>query len=102
MAWGKHAQNMVTGVDKVCLLFSSSSPPSPLVLVPMTIAKREKERRKLIFQKTNLVLSSAHPSPFAAMKGFFGNGHFNQANTWLEGKYGPKGGVDWASLGAQA
>jgi hypothetical protein len=24
MAWGKHAQNMVTGVDKVCLLFSYS------------------------------------------------------------------------------
>lgn len=52
-------------------------------------------------QKTNLVLSSAHPSPFAAHKGFFGNGHFNRANTWLEAKYGPQGGVDWASLGAQ-
>jgi uracil-DNA glycosylase len=63
---------------------------------------QEYRREGLISQKTNLVLSSAHPSPFAAMKGFFGNGHFNQANTWLEGKYGPKGGVDWASLGAQA
>jgi uracil-DNA glycosylase len=35
------------------------------------------------------------------MKGFFGNGHFVKANTWLEERYGEKGGIDWASLGAQ-
>jgi uracil DNA glycosylase len=52
-------------------------------------------------QKKHLVLSSAHPSPFAAMKGFFGNGHFVKANEWLEERYGEKGGIDWASLGAQ-
>lgn len=50
-------------------------------------------------QKKHLVLQSAHPSPFAAAKGFFGNGHFKKANEWLEGRYGPEGGIDWASLG---
>jgi uracil-DNA glycosylase len=53
-------------------------------------------------QKKHLILSSAHPSPFAAMKGFFGNGHFVKANKWLEERYGEKGGIDWASLGAEA
>ena len=53
-------------------------------------------------QKKHLVLRSAHPSPLAAARGFFGNKHFIKANEWLESKYGPKGGIDWASLGAQA
>lgn len=32
------------------------------------------------------ILSSAHPSPFAANRGFFGNKHFSQANIYLEEK----------------
>ena len=32
------------------------------------------------------ILSSAHPSPFAANRGFFGNSHFSQTNTYLEHK----------------
>lgn len=31
----------------------------------------------------HLVLASAHPSPFSAHKGFFGNGHFKKTNEWL-------------------
>ncbi|KAK1923015.1 putative uracil DNA N-glycosylase [Papiliotrema laurentii] len=49
--------------------------------------------------KKHLVLSSAHPSPLAASRGFFGNGHFKKANAWLEERYGPQGGIDWESLG---
>lgn len=30
------------------------------------------------------ILSSAHPSPFAANRGFFGNKHFSQTNNYLE------------------
>ena len=30
------------------------------------------------------ILSSAHPSPFAANRGFFGNKHFSQTNAYLE------------------
>jgi uracil-DNA glycosylase len=34
----------------------------------------------------HLVLSSAHPSPFSADKGFFGNQHFSKANQYLSEK----------------
>lgn len=33
------------------------------------------------------------------MRGFFGNKHFIKANEWLEERYGPGGGIDWAALG---
>ncbi len=36
-----------------------------------------------IDRKKHLVLESAHPSPFSANAGFFGNGHFTQANAYL-------------------
>ena len=32
----------------------------------------------------HLVLTSAHPSPLSAHKGFFGNNHFSQCNLYLE------------------
>lgn len=35
----------------------------------------------------HLVLSSSHPSPFSANRGFLGCGHFGKANTYL-GSYG--------------
>ncbi len=37
----------------------------------------------VIDENKHLVLKSAHPSPFAADRGFFGNDHFKQANTYL-------------------
>ncbi|WP_280744690.1 MULTISPECIES: uracil-DNA glycosylase [unclassified Parabacteroides] len=33
--------------------------------------------------KRNLVLTSAHPSPLSAHRGFFGNKHFSKANDYL-------------------
>ncbi|KAJ6631016.1 uracil-DNA glycosylase [Mycena sp. CBHHK59/15] len=48
--------------------------------------------------KKHLILKSAHPSPRSADSGFFGNGHFPAANTWLEGRYGKGAGVDWCAL----
>ncbi|KAI9633596.1 putative uracil DNA N-glycosylase [Dioszegia hungarica] len=50
--------------------------------------------------KKHLVLKSVHPSPLSASRGFFGNGNFVRANEWLRERYGPDGGIDWASLGA--
>lgn len=41
----------------------------------------------------HLVLSSAHPSPFAAHRGFFGNKHFSKANAYLRER-GQKE-IDW-------
>ncbi|KAI0925887.1 hypothetical protein AcV5_008497 [Taiwanofungus camphoratus] len=46
----------------------------------------------------HLILTSAHPSPFSANRGFLGNGHFKKANDWLEQKYGQDGCVDWCKL----
>ncbi|KAF9484336.1 uracil-DNA glycosylase [Pholiota conissans] len=46
----------------------------------------------------HLILTSAHPSPYSADKGFFGNNHFRLANEWLEKRYGEEGRVNWCSL----
>lgn len=54
-----------------------------------------KAKEALIDTKNNLILSSAHPSPFSATK-FFGNNHFRLANAYLE-KQGKKP-VDWFDL----
>ncbi len=48
---------------------------------------------QIIDSSRHKVLSSAHPSPFAANKGFFGNKHFSQANDYLV-KNG-KTPIDW-------
>jgi uracil-DNA glycosylase len=37
----------------------------------------------IIDSSRHLVLSSAHPSPFSADRGFFGNRHFSRANAYL-------------------
>lgn len=40
-------------------------------------------KRQLIDESKHLVLSSAHPSPLSASRGFFGNHHFSRANAYL-------------------
>lgn len=39
-----------------------------------------------IDRSKHLVLESAHPSPFSADRGFFGNRHFSKTNEYLVGK----------------
>lgn len=106
MAWGAHAQKMCAGVDKVRAAISPTSeahrawvkaPSFPDVILRMF----PREDAGAHVQKKHLVLTSAHPSPLAASRGFFGNGHFKKANVWLEERYGPGGGIDWAALGDQ-
>lgn len=46
-----------------------------------------------IDKKKHLVLSSPHPSPFSAARGFFNTGHFKQADEWIKERYGK--GIDW-------
>lgn len=46
-----------------------------------------------IDKSKHLVLSSPHPSPLSAHKGFFGNHHFTKANAYLE-KHGV-GKINW-------
>ncbi len=42
-----------------------------------------KKKEDLIDWTKHLVLKSAHPSPFSANNGFFGNNHFTQCNEYL-------------------
>ena len=42
-----------------------------------------KSKEALLKNPNHLVLTSAHPSPFSARNGFFGNNHFIKANEYL-------------------
>lgn len=41
-------------------------------------------KRRLIDESKHLVLTSVHPSPLSASRGFFGNRHFSRANEFLK------------------
>ena len=51
------------------------------------------KKAALIDSQKHLILQSAHPSPFSADRGFFGNKHFSKANAYLKSK-GLKE-IDW-------
>jgi uracil-DNA glycosylase len=48
-----------------------------------------------IDKKRHLVLTSVHPSPLSASRGFFDCGHFRKANEWLVTRYGEGSEIDW-------
>ncbi len=52
-----------------------------------------KQKGAHIDRSKHLVLESAHPSPFSAHSGFFGNKHFSKTNDYLH-KHG-EGEIDW-------
>lgn len=45
-----------------------------------------RKKAELIDARRHLILESAHPSPMSVTRGFFGNGHFNKCNEWLNKK----------------
>jgi uracil-DNA glycosylase len=51
------------------------------------------KKGEIIDRNKHLVLMSAHPSPFSADRGFFGNKHFSKTNEYLKSK-GLKE-IDW-------
>ncbi|CAE6444873.1 unnamed protein product [Rhizoctonia solani] len=53
-------------------------------------------------KKKHCILTSAHPSPLSANRGFLGNGHFKKANDWLEQRYGVDNAIDWCGLDVNA
>lgn len=76
-----------------------------------TIVKLSKERTNLVFllwgafaqkkeslidEGKHLILKSAHPSPFSAHNGFFGNNHFIKTNEYL--KIHNSQPIDWTSI----
>lgn len=50
-------------------------------------------KKTMIDQEKHLVLTSPHPSPLSAHRGFFGNGHFVKTNEFLKRNYGRE--IDW-------
>ncbi len=51
------------------------------------------KKGEIINREKNLVLMSAHPSPFSADRGFFGCKHFSKANEYLKSKGIPE--ISW-------
>lgn len=43
-----------------------------------------RKKAEFIDASKHLILTSAHPSPLSAYRGFFGNRHFSKANAYLE------------------
>lgn len=56
-------------------------------LVFMLWGSYAQQKGKYIDRDRHLVLTSPHPSPLSAHRGFFGNRHFSKANAYLQ-KYG--------------
>lgn len=54
------------------------------------------KKKNLIDENKHLILTSNHPSPFSAYKGFFGNNHFKKANEFLIKNN--KEPIDWKIL----
>ncbi len=53
-------------------------------LVFMLWGNYAQQKSELIDAEKHLILSSTHPSPFSAHKGFFGSKHFSKANEYLK------------------
>jgi uracil-DNA glycosylase len=51
------------------------------------------KKGEVIDRSKHLVLMSAHPSPFSADRGFFGNKHFSKTNAYLRSK--GFGEIEW-------
>ena len=52
------------------------------------------QKKGMVIDRTrHLVLTSAHPSPLSASRGFFGCGHFKKANAYLAAQ--GAGEIDW-------
>ena len=53
-------------------------------LVFMLWGSYAQKKGQMIDRSKHLVLESVHPSPLSAHRGFIGNGHFSQANAYLQ------------------
>ncbi|MDY6065119.1 MAG: uracil-DNA glycosylase [Finegoldia sp.] len=69
-----------TLTDHIIELLSTSGRP----IVFMLWGNNARSKKDLIKGENCLVLESAHPSPFSANRGFFGNNHFIKANEFLK------------------
>lgn len=66
--------------------------PEPVVFILW--GKNAQEKRPLITGAHHLIIQSAHPSPFAANRGFFGSRPFSRTNAFLRSQGIRE--IDWA------
>lgn len=72
IGWEKFTDAVLDAIDQK---------PEPVVLMLWGNYARTKAR--FLSNKNHLILESAHPSPYSADRGFFGNGHFKKCNQFL-------------------
>lgn len=65
--------------DAIIRAVSDHCPPTVFILW----GKPAQQRRRLVDESRHLVITSAHPSPLSAYRGFFGSRPFSAANRWL-------------------
>ncbi|WP_207951975.1 uracil-DNA glycosylase [Pseudomaricurvus alcaniphilus] len=63
-------------------------------LVFMLWGSYAQKKGRIIDRSRHCVLESPHPSPLSAHRGFLGNGHFSQANAYLQER--GETPIDWA------
>lgn len=68
--------------DKIISLLNLS--PNPIVF--LLWGNSAIQKGSLISNPNHLVLKSVHPSPLSASRGFFGNNHFKDTNSFLKSK----------------
>lgn len=75
--------------DKIIYLLNQKDTP----IVFLLWGNNAKQKQQFITNKNHLVLSSVHPSPLSASRGFFGCRHFSKTNEFL--KSTNQGEIDW-------
>ena len=73
IGWETFTDRIIEEIDKK---------DSPVVF--MLWGNFARSKKALLKNPKHLVLESAHPSPFSARNGFFGNNHFKKANEYLK------------------
>jgi uracil-DNA glycosylase len=62
-------------------------------VVFMLWGAKAQAKESIIYKDNNLIIKSAHPSPFSARRGFFGSKPFSRANAFL--KSNGKNEINW-------
>ena len=75
--------------DKIISLINEKTDP----VVFLLLGNNAINKKKLITNKQHLILSSAHPSPLSASRGFFGSKPFSKINKFLVSVN--KAPIDW-------
>lgn len=82
LGWGTITDAIISAVSTEC---------GPTVF--LLWGSHAQQKAALVDETRHLVLRAAHPSPLSAYRGFFGCGHFAQANAWLRTQ--GRGDITW-------